>query len=91
MRAAVAAFFLLAACGDGRSTIIDGASKEAFERTAAAARRDLPDADRLDYDAALKNPPGARYGQTQTEKDALARQMYNGMTAHEVIGSGRSD
>ena len=89
MRAAVAALFLLAACGGGQPTIVDGTSKEAFERTAAAARRDLPDADRLAYDAALKNPPGARYGDTQTEKDALARQMYHGMTATQVVEAGR--
>ena len=89
MRAAVAALLLLAACGGGDPTIIDGTSREAFERTAAAARRDLPDADRLAYDAALKNPPGARYGDTQAEKDALARQSYHGMTASQVVDEGR--
>ena len=89
MRAAVAALLLLAACGGGDPTIIDGTSREAFERTAAAARRDLPDADRLAYDAALKNPPGARDGDTQAEKDALARQSYHGMTASQVVDEGR--
>jgi hypothetical protein len=89
MRAAVAALFLLAACGGGQPTIIDGTSKETFERTAAAARRDLPDADRLAYDAALKNPPGARYGDTQVEKDELAREAYHGMTASQVVAADR--
>jgi hypothetical protein len=85
MRAAVAAILLLAACGGGEPTIIDGSSEESFERTAAAARRDLPDADRLVYDAALKTPPGSRYGDTQMEKDARARQLYDGMTAQQVL------
>ena len=87
MRAAVAALLLLAACGGGQPTIIDGTNPESFERTAAAARRDLPDADRLAYDAALMNPPGTRYGDTQAEKDALARQMYHGMTATQVVAN----
>ena len=89
MKAAGAALLLLAACGGGQPAIIDGSSKETFERTAAAARRDLPDADRLGYDAALKTPPGARYGDTQMEKDELARQMYHGMTASQVVDAGR--
>ena len=88
MKAAIAAILLLAACGGGQPTIIDGSSKDAFERTSAAARRDLPDADRLGYDAALKNPPGKRYGDTETEVEALARQVYDGMTAEEVIETG---
>ncbi len=89
MKAAVAAFLLIAACGGVQPTIIDGSSKEAFERTAATARRDLPDAERLPYDAALKNPPGARYGDTQMAKDAPARQVYHGMTAGQVVDAGR--
>lgn len=89
MKAVAAALLLLAACGGGQPTIIDGSSKEVFERTSAAARRDLPDADRLGYDAALKTPPGSRYGDTQIEKDTLARRAYHGMTARQVIDSGR--
>ena len=65
--------------------VIDGSSPENFARTAEQARRDIPDAERLRYDAALKSPPGTRYGDTPAERDALARQVYDGMTAREVV------
>lgn len=65
--------------------MIDGSSPQAFEKTSQQARRDLPDADRLDYDSLLKNPPGRRYGQSETEIEELAREAYNGMTAREVV------
>ena len=73
-----------AACGQ-EPTVIDGSSRQAFEETTAQARRDIPDADRLDYDSALKNPPGRRYGQTEAEIETIARETYNGMTAREVV------
>jgi hypothetical protein len=85
MRAVAAALLFLAACGGRQPTVIDGSSPDAFERTTQAARRDLPDAERLAYDAALKDPPGARFGDTPMQKDALARQAYNGMTARQVV------
>lgn len=89
-RFVVAALLLLvAACGNNPPTVIDGSSPATFERSAAEARRDIPDADRLVYDAALKNPPGARYGDTQLEKDELARQVYHGMTGRQVVDAGR--
>ncbi len=65
--------------------MIDGSSPQAFEKTSREARRDLPDADRLDYDSLLKNPPGRRYGQSEAEIEAIARETYNGMTAREVV------
>ena len=65
--------------------MIDGSSPQAFEKTSQQARRDLPDADRLDYDSLLKNPPGRRYGQSETEIEELAREAYNGMPAREVV------
>ena len=90
MKAAAAAVALLAAaCGNHEPTIINGASPAVFEETAAQARRDLPDADRLDFDTALKHPPGRRYGQTEAETQLLARETYNGMTAREVVDAGR--
>ena len=59
MKAAAAALIMLAAaCGNKEPTVIDGSSADAFAETAAQARRDIPDADRLDFDTALKNPPG---------------------------------
>jgi hypothetical protein len=77
---------LLLAAGCGQEpTVIDGSSRQAFEETSQQARRNLPDADRLDYDTALRNPPGRRYGQSEAEIEAIARETYNGMTAREVV------
>ena len=76
---------LAAACGNKQPTVIDGSTPERFAETSAQARRDIPDADRLDYDAALKRPPGTRYGDTEVEMEARARETYNGMTASEVL------
>ncbi len=86
MRVLAAALVLcVAACGNSQPTVIDGSSAQAFEETSQQARRDLPDADRLDYDTALKSPPGRRYGQSEAEVETLARDAYNGMTAREVV------
>ena len=88
MRSAAAALLLLTpACGQ-EATVIDGSSSQAYQETSARARRDIPDADRLDYDTALKNPAGRRYGQTEAEIEAIARETYNGMTAREVVDAG---
>ena len=83
--AAALLVILASACGNKEPTIIDGSSTEAFAETTAQARRDIPDADRLDFDAALKRPPGSRYGDTEAETEALAREVYNGMTAEQVL------
>lgn len=74
----------LAAC-EGAPTVIDGSSTATFEQSAAAARRDLPVADRLAFDSALKNPPGRRYGQSEEDIVRLARTTYDGMTANDVL------
>ena len=76
---------LVAACGNKEPTVIDGSSPEAFERTTAQARREIPDRDRLRFDAALKRVPGSRYGDSEAEMEALARETYNGMTAEQVV------
>ena len=81
---------LAAACGNRQPTVIDGSSSEAFDRTAAEARRDIPDADRLVYDTALMNPPGKSYGDNETEIAALARQVYHGMTARDIVAEQRA-
>ena len=86
-RIAIAVILATTACGQG-PTVIDGSSEQAFEETSQQARRDLPDADRLNYDTALKNPPGKRYGDTDAEIEALARETYNGMTARQVVDAG---
>ena len=78
---------LAAACGDKEPTVIDGSSPEAFERTTAQARREIPDRDRLKFDAALKRVPGSRYGDSEAEMEALARETYNCMTAEQVVAT----
>lgn len=77
-----------AACAES-PTVIDGSSPDAFESSVAEARRDIPDADRLDYDAAIKNPPGKRFGDSEAEVEALARQVYDGMTGKQVVAGHR--
>ncbi len=81
---------LAAACGNRQPTIIDGSSPEAFQRSAAEARRDIPDADRLVYDTALMNPPGKGYGDSEAEIAALARQVYDNMTARDIVAEQRA-
>ena len=89
MRVAVAfaAFAVLTACSRA-PTVIDGTSPAAFEKSIEKARRDLPIKDRLAFDAALRNPGGRRYGQSDIE--TLARQTYHGMTAVDVVADARA-
>ena len=82
-RSAVLAALLLAACQGREPTVIDGNSAESYERTVAAARRDLPDADRLAFDRAIKTIGGRRY--LTRDPDALARVTFDGMTAAQVV------
>ena len=49
---------LLAGCGNREPVVIDGSSPQAFERTTAEARRQLPDADRLLFDRAIRSIGG---------------------------------
>ena len=69
-------------------TIIDGSSAEVFEKTTEKARRDLPIKDRLTFDAALRNPGGARFSTKDLE--ASARQTYHGMTAFDVVADAQA-
>ena len=69
-------------------TIIDGSSPQVFEETTEKARRDLPIKDRLTFDAALRNPGGARYSTKDLE--AMARQAYHGMTAFDVVADAHA-
>ena len=87
-RCAIFAALLLAACQPGKPTVIDGNSAESYERTVAAARRDLPDADRLAFDRAIKTVGGRRY--STRDPDALARVTFNGMTAADVVADQRA-
>ena len=79
--------FLLAACAQGEPTVIDGSSQEAFERTTKQARRDIPDADRLVFDRALRTIGGRRHS---ADPQALARVTFDGMTAAEVVADQRA-
>ncbi|MDQ3483098.1 MAG: hypothetical protein M3448_06810 [Pseudomonadota bacterium] len=90
MRAFAAfAMLMLAACSEAEPTVIDGSSPESFERTTSEARRDLPDADRLLFDRALRTIGGRQH--SARDPDQLARVTFDGMTAAEVIDdqSGR--
>ena len=77
----------LAAC-EKAPTVIDGSSNAAFEASVAMARRDLPFGDRLAFDAAMKRPPGQRYGR-EISNEGL-RQAYNGMTGADVVADARA-
>ena len=82
-RLAAFAALLLAACGSEEPVVIDGSSPEAFERTTADARRQLPDAQRLKFDEALRTIGGRRHG--ERDPAALARVTFDGMTASQVV------
>jgi len=81
--AAILALCLAAAACSKEATVIDGSSPDAFAKTTEKARRDLPIKDRLTFDAALRNGGGRRYA--DKDPDATARQLYNGMTATDVV------
>jgi len=85
--AAVALVAGLACCSDAPPTRIDGSSDEAFSRTAEAARRDLPVADRLMFDSAIATMPARRYA--DRDPAATARMAFDGLTAAEVVRSER--
>ena len=78
---------LIAGCSKA-PTIIDGSSPQAFEKTTEKARRDLPIKDRLTFDAAIRNPGGARFSTKDLE--GVARQTYDGMTAFDVIADAQA-
>lgn len=79
---------LLAACGTREPTVIDGSSPAAFERTAAEARREIPDADRLYFDRALRTVGGRQH--SVRDQDKLARVTFDGMTAEQVVADQKA-
>ena len=79
---------LLAACGKQQPVMIDGSSPQAFERTTFEARRQLPDADRLLFDRALRTIGGRRH--SERDPAALARVTFDGMTAAQVVADERA-
>jgi len=89
MRAvAAAAALLLASCASEPPVEIDGSSQQAFERTSAEARRQLPDADRLLFDRAIRTIGGRRH--SERDPAALARITFDRMTAAEVVADQRA-
>ena len=83
---ALGLLLLLAACGNTEPTVIDGSSPEAFEWTVKQARRDIPDADRLVFDRAIRTIGGRRHS---ADPDALARVTFDGMTGADVVADQR--
>ena len=78
----------LAGCSAAPPTRIDGSSPEAFARSTAAARQDLPAADRLAFDSAIANVPARRYA--EQDPAANARAAFDGLTAADVVASERN-
>ena len=89
MRIAFAiAVALLSGCEAREPTLIDGSSPESFERTAAQARREVPDADRIVFDRALRAVGGRRHA--APDPQALARVTFDGMTARQVVADQKA-
>ena len=76
------------ACSERDPTVIDGSSQEAFDRTVAQARRDIPDADRLVFDRAIRGIRGRSF--SAKDPDALARVTFNGMTGADVVADQKA-
>ena len=77
-----------AACTNRDPTVIDGSSQEAFDRTVAEARRDIPDADRLVFDRAIRGVRGRSF--SAKDADTLARVTFNGMTGADVVADQKA-
>ena len=90
MRIVLAAALLATAgaCSGRDPTVIDGSSQEAFDRTVAQARRDIPDADRLVFDRAIRGIRGRSF--SAKDPDALARVTFNGMTGADVVADQKA-
>lgn len=86
--AAAAALLALGGCDSEQPVVIDGSSQQAFERTTAEARRQLPDAERLLFDRAMRTIGGRRHA--ERDADALARVTFDGMTAEQVVADQRA-
>ena len=79
---------LLAGCGMQEPTVIDGSSPQAFERTTKQARREIPDADRLVFDRALRTVGGRWHSARDAEQ--RARVTFDGMTGADVVDDQRA-
>lgn len=79
---------LVAGCERPEPTVIDGSSKESFERTTNEARREIPDADRLYFDRALRTVGGRLH--SARDPDQFERVTFDGMTGDEVVADQRA-
>lgn len=79
---------LASGCGGGEAAVIDGSSPERFEETTAEARRQLPDADRMVFDRALRTVGSRRH--SERDSGALARVTFDGMTGADVVADQRA-
>lgn len=85
----LAALTFLPGCeSQQQPVVVDGSSAQAFERTVADARRQLPDGARLTFDRAIRTVGGRRMATRDTA--ALARVTFDGMTAREVVADQRA-
>ena len=87
-RSWLAGLAFLAGCQQQPPTVIDGSSAETFEATTRTARFDLPDADRLVFDRAIRSVGGRRHA--NTDPAGLARTTFDGMTAAEVVADQKA-
>ena len=79
---------LLAGCERPDPTVIDGSSADTFERTTEKARREIPDADRLYFDRALRTVGGRLH--SARDPDQFARVTFDGMTAEQVVADQKA-
>lgn len=84
----LAAALLLSGCERAEPTIIDGSSNETFKQTTAQARRDVPDADRLVFDRALRTVGGRLH--SARDPHQLARTTFDGMTGEQVVADQKA-
>jgi hypothetical protein len=91
MRRFISALALLsvAACGLGNNapTVIDGSSREAFDRSMSEARGDLGPQDRLKFEAAVTEFRAQMFAKADTRQDyqRLVREGLDGLTAVRIV------
>ena len=79
---------LLAGCDTREPTVIDGSSPAAFEQTTKQARREIPDADRLVFDRALRTVGGRLH--SARDPGELARVTFDGMTGEQIVADQKA-
>ena len=84
---ALAFALLLAACGGGAPTVIDGSSPDRFRQTMADARAELGPGDRASFEAAVKLVQAGAFAKADSrdEMEARVRRKLDGKTAAAVI------